>query len=313
MVRATLNILGSPVTFTTGDPSRITACKSQGKLPDGTWPRGRCKGQKATTAVKKAAKTAVKPKAAPKPAAAPAPAADAGELASLPRLPRPEAAQTAAKNTNPLNGRTSFYETPTYPAQGKQGKPWTPALGPLPHGAFEENCTNVVMAWDMRMRGYDVNAAPLTELDKSGYASGRTFKGLDELLASAYTLPGGKPHGRSFFGGDPRPPWQSFKQIDAQVESWPDGARGVITTGRHIFNVIKTGGKARYIEAQMDGEVPSRNVTRAYKTRFKAGTMFGGEPEEGKVMRIDDLEPAAGVMVTLSTPGQTQAWKGHIK
>lgn len=299
MVQVTLNILGKPVTFT-----RVAACMP----PDVPVPRkGPCPGKKG---LKKTLTSTVK-KAVAKPKAKPAPKTPAA-LASLPRTARKENAQTAAQNTNPMNNLTASMDSPTYPKQGKAGEVWTPKLGPLPSGAFEENCTNVIAAFDMRMRGYDVTAAPIKGITKYGYAGGRTFAEVDEYLADAYTLPDGKPHGRSFFAGDPRPPWLSFKQIDKEIEeNWPEGGRGAITTGKHVFSVIKSGGKARYIEAQSD-EVASRNVTRLYKTKFKAASFGGEEPQEGKLIRLDDLVPAEGILQAVETAEQAKAYPAQM-
>jgi len=216
----------------------------------------------------------------------------AGRLHALPRIEgKQPAPAAAARSANPKFGETSNSRV-TYREQGQAGERWTPELGPLPSGAYEENCTNAVNAFEMRMRGYDVTAAPLDVLDKYGYAAGRTFKETDELFAKAWRLPNGKPHGRSFFGGDQ--PWRSFRDIDAEIEQhWPEGGRGVITVGRHIFNVVKLRGKAQYIEAQYDANA-SRVVTSLYRRRFKSSGMFG-EIQEGKLIRLDDLVPTDGI------------------
>lgn len=314
--QATLLVLGKPVTFT---PPRVHACKP----PDVAIPHpGPCrgwKGKRQTPSLapspgsmgprkKNTAKAKAVPKATAPAAAEPVPAA----VAKLPRTARKENAQTAAQNTNPYNNLTATMNSPTYPAQGKAGEQWTPKLGPLPSGAFEENCTNVIAAFDMRMRGYNVQAAPIKNITKYGYAGGRTYQEMDQFLTDAYTLPDGKPHGRSFFRGEPRPPWQSFKQIDKEIEdNWPEGGRGAITTGKHIFSVIKSGGKARYIEAQSD-ETATRNVTRLYKTRFKGGNFGGEEPQEGKLIRLDDLVPADGILAAVATAGQNAAYAAQM-
>lgn len=59
--KITLMVLGRPVTFTQNE-TRIAACKTHGKNPDGSWPRGRCKGTSAGPRI-----TAPKPGVAPKP------------------------------------------------------------------------------------------------------------------------------------------------------------------------------------------------------------------------------------------------------
>ena len=157
-------------------------------------------------------------------------------------------------------------------------------------GAFEENCTNVVMGFEMRMRGFDVKAAPLHVLDKYGYAAGRAYQETDDQLASSFRNPDGSPHGRSFSGQK----WRSFDEIDAEVADWGDGGRGYMTVGKHVFNVVNQGGKAKYVEGQFDAS-PSRIVTAAYRKKYRASKVFSGR-EEAKVVRLDDLEPADGIL-----------------
>lgn len=185
----------------------------------------------------------------------------------------------AAQGTNPHYGSTT--ENPIYYREAKAGKNWTPEMGPPPRDAYEENCTNTVMAFEMRMRGYDVHAGPLHILDQGGYAGGRTTREFDEQLRSSWTLPGGKPHGRSLSGQ----PWTSHKDIDKQVRSWPEGARGVVWSGKHVYSVVNVRGKTQYVEPQFDAS-PSRVVTGEYRRKYA----------QGKLIRLDDLAPAGGIL-----------------
>lgn len=210
------------------------------------------------------------------------------------KQPTPSA---AAKATNPNYGST--YNGAVYREQGRAGQPWTPNLGPLPSGAYEENCTNAVNAFEMRMRGFDVTASPLDVLDKYGYANGRTYAETEQLFVDAWSLPDGKPHGRSFSGQK----WRGFAEIDNEIaEQWPEGGRGVINVSKHIFNVVKVGGKARYIEAQYDAN-PSRVVTSLYKKKYRAGLSWSGEVQEGKLIRLDDLVPTGRVLDAVQASG----------
>jgi hypothetical protein len=225
-------------------------------------------------------------KAAPTKKAAPK---AAPRVAGLPRSTGTPSVETDALATNPHFGAT--VEGPVYRAEGKVGGHWTPDLGPLPSGAYEENCTNAVAAFEMRMRGYDVEAAPLDVLDKQGYAGGRTFAEIDQLLTDSWILPNGRPHGRSFSGQS----WRGFAEIDREVRNWPEGGRGYLFVGKHIFSVVKMHGKARYIEPQFDAnESDSRDVTSLYRKKF------GG----GKVVRIDDLEPTDAVLQSVQARGR---------
>lgn len=214
-------------------------------------------------------------------------------------LPRSDKAPTiteAAEGTNPHFGTTattaSPYEpggSPTYRDAGRAGKLWDPTMGPPPSGAYEENCTDCVMAFEMRMRGYQVQASPGRVLDKYGYSSGRTVRQTDEQLASQWRLPGGKPHGRSFASQK----WRSFDEVDKEVKGWPEGGRGFIHVGKHVFSVVKSGGKARYVESQFDA---SRDVTREYRKKYHSEDIAGSGHREAKLVRLDDLEPTDAIL-----------------
>lgn len=214
--------------------------------------------------------------------AADVPSTDPPGVAALDRG-KPPTLKGGAVDTNPKFGTTRL--GPTYRDAAKAGKRWDRSMGDVPSGAYEENCTNVVMAFEMRMRGYRVVAGPLDVLDKYGYAAGRTAKELDDLVAKAWRSRNGSPHGRSFAGQE----WRSFDQIDAEVAAWDEGGRGFVTVGKHVFNVVKVRGKAQYMEAQYDA-TPSRNVTSHYKRKF-AG--------QAKVIRLDDLVPTDDILQTL--------------
>jgi hypothetical protein len=154
------------------------------------------------------------------------------------------------------------------------------------------------MAFEMRMRGYDVQAGPTRILDKYGYGAGRTMEELDEQLAALWQLPGGKSHDRSFASQE----WRTFDAIDREIiAEWPDGARGYMTVGKHVFNVLKQNGKVRYIEAQFDAS-PSRVVTGQYRRKFRSADMFStGKPAgEAKVIRLDDLVPTDGILESVT-------------
>lgn len=217
------------------------------------------------------------------PAALPDPSSGTG-VEGLPRLSDAPSVQTAAEGANPDYG--SSLDNPKYRDAAARGEKWDPSMGPPPSGAYEENCTNCVQAFEMRMRGYDVKAAPLEVLDEYGYASGRTPSQVDEQLASAYSLPGGAPHGRSFASQ----PFRSLGEIDKEVKGWPEGGRGYVHVGKHVFAAVKKNGKTEFIEPQFDPHdgSSSRIVTKEYKKRY---------PGKGaKVVRLDDLEPADGIM-----------------
>lgn len=205
---------------------------------------------------------------------------------ALPRLATVPTPSAAAKVLNPKYGST--VDGPTYPNIGRMQKTWTSEVGPPPLGAYEENCTNVVNAFEMRMRGLDVEAAPLDVLDWYGQAEGRTHEQVDELFTSAWRLPDGSPHGRTFLDL----PWRSFEQIDLEVESWPHGARGTISVGNHIFSVVNEKGKAVYYEGQFDAS-STREVTKLYREKYR---VHHEKADEAKVIRLDDLVPTDAIL-----------------
>jgi len=192
-------------------------------------------------------------------------------------------ANSAAVGTNPEYGTTA--DNPTYRDAGKSGQRWTPEMGPPPSGAFEENCSNSVMAFEMRMRGYDVQAAPMDVLDKYGYAAGRTGGEMDQLVASGWKSADGSDHGRSFAGQQ----WRGLKDLDKEVQGWPHGGRGFINVGKHVFSVVNDHGRAKYIESQF-GHTSNRVVTKEYGKRW--GGRSGGQ---GKLIRLDDLVPTNSI------------------
>lgn len=214
-------------------------------------------------------------------------------IGGLAQGPAPSSATKAAKASNPHYGSTNGTGQ-TYRDAGRAGSRYTPDMGPLPSGAYEENCTNSVMAFEMRMRGYQVEAAPMDILDRYGYAGGRTHQEVDDLLSRSWTLPDGSPHGRSLGSQT----WRSFSDIDREIEqTWPEGGRGSIFVGKHVFSVVKTGGKAKYVEPQFDAS-PTRIVTAQYKKKFSTPrSVFG--PQDAKLVRLDDLIPADGILQTV--------------
>lgn len=197
--------------------------------------------------------------------------------------------QAAAEGTNPNFGTTASEDQPKYRDAARAGQHWNPDMGPPPSGAYEDNCTNATMAFEMRMRGYDVQAAPMDRLDRYGYAAGRTDREIDQQLAVSWQLPGGAPHGRVLRGQK----FKSFKEIDREVKDWPEGGRGFVYVGKHVFSVVRTKGKTQFVEPQF-GVGPSRVVTAEYRKKF-----FGDSGDQGKVIRLDDLEPADGILETV--------------
>lgn len=136
---------------------------------------------------------------------------------------------------------------------------------------WQVNCQRVSVAYEMRRRGLDVVALP----NRKGIDKQYTLTDLREL----WQPPEGQTSKRTFsvYG-------TNHRQLDAQVNTWPPGARGWIVShwkagGGHIWNVeVDADGQVHYIDAQIGRELP------------------GGEPHfsdarELFLMRVDDLVP----------------------
>lgn len=179
--------------------------------------------------------------------------------------PKPKAARKTKGFTPP--------KTPQLDALAKKTDVWDldddiAALNPnYGDPGFDINCVHVVNAFELRMRGHDVEA---TVLPKSLWPlSGRNAT---EAL-HRWVDPQGNT--RDFVNV------KNKAGLEAAVKQWPDGARGwVILTwpggGGHIFSVMNEGGKVRYIE----GQVPGVDAA-TYFSRAKRGFTL--------VVRTDDL------------------------
>lgn len=115
---------------------------------------------------------------------------------------------------------------------------------------YSENCQRVVVAYEARRRGYDVQAQatyPGDELNriayidqKNGIARGKwmgAFQGAKPVNVSAGSEKG------------------VMDNIDSKMKNWGEGSRGVVQIfykggGGHVFNVERKNGKTHYIEAQ---------------------------------------------------------------
>lgn len=115
---------------------------------------------------------------------------------------------------------------------------------------FSENCQRVVVAYEARRRGYDVQAQATYPGDnlnriayidnKNGVARGRwmgAFRDANPVNVSAGSEKG------------------VLNNIDSQMKNFGEGSRGVVQIfykggGGHVFNVERKNGKTQYIEAQ---------------------------------------------------------------
>lgn len=161
-------------------------------------------------------------------------------------------------------------EEPVYQA-AKKANPtyWAGNTNP-----YNVNCTHVVQATELRVRGFDVTAAPLPQ---EMFDAGRRGRSLDDILPH-WVDAEGKP--RAMTSASP-------EAVEGIVSEWDVGARGWVTVqwktgGAHIFNVERTPAGVRFLE----GQTGTPDDAAGHLAR--AGSAW--------VMRVDDLTPAEPVL-----------------
>jgi hypothetical protein len=213
-------------------------------------------------------KTDVNKPSAPKPPTTGKSARETADLTVLPKITKSETLEDAAKITNPgfkvrnpLNG-----------------------VG----NAYDNNCTHVVNAVELRARGYDVIARPIaggtgrmnkqTELDwLDNNGEVRKMTQLGDLKAKT-----------------------TVTRLREYTADMPVGSRGVISGawarggGAHIFNWELTDDGLRFYE----GQNPATTFTEAgdYLRQMKPATL--------RMLRVDDLNPTNN-MVGMTVEART--------
>ena len=135
--------------------------------------------------------------------------------------------------------------------------------------AYQVNCSHCVMAWEMRMRGYDVTATGITDFDTDKVANHwwRTFKNA-EVVENL----------------------NDKQEIIEKVSEWGEGARGAVYVKwsdsqldfkYHLFTVENRNGKVIFLDPQ-NGELDAEY----YFEEVQRGTT--------KLMRMDNLEARKG-------------------
>lgn len=142
-------------------------------------------------------------------------------------------------------------------------------------GAMEwtENCQRCVMATEMMMRGYDVEARPTAKNDvyslflmHNEQFKGQQWTAREELGKTKKTV---------------------LKNIVEMVKSWGDGARGMVvlrwqgTAWGHILNVVNRGGEVLFVDGQ------NSKIEEANSTQWWQYT----KPSYTRISRVDNLEP----------------------
>lgn len=111
-------------------------------------------------------------------------------------------------------------------------------------GDFSANCQRAVAAYEMRRRGYDVMALPTYAGDRMPSAGNweKVFNGAKRLNVGASS------------------PQKAQANLESQMKSYGNGARGIVGIPGHVFNVENVGGKIRYIDAQTNTVYNSKGV-----------------------------------------------------
>lgn len=138
---------------------------------------------------------------------------------------------------------------------------------------WRQNCQRCVFAYEMRRRGYDVEALPRK------FGSGETLPYMNDAKGWPKVMKGAQLIDFGSYGVQGK--------MEAQMASWGDGARAVVRVkwkGRnsgHVFIAEQIGGRTVYIDPQ-SGKYDF-NVNDYLSQAVKKGT---------RLMRIDDLEPS---------------------
>lgn len=158
---------------------------------------------------------------------------------------------------------------------------------------YSNNCSSVVMAFEMRRRGFDVFAAPVRN------GAGRH---MTEYIQQWWKDRDGKPVMQTYAMDLPpvkgvRAGTLQYKaRLDAHIEAMPDGARGVVAVGwakgggGHVFNFEKIDGKAVYLEGQTGFPDASGHLAEGKFT-----------PKTLRVVRLDDKIPTDKLTTALET------------
>lgn len=145
---------------------------------------------------------------------------------------------------------------------------------------YTSNCSNCVTAFEMRRRGYDVNAAKID-------VKGRYPK---DFVDAWWKRPDGTTPSMDFVG--------TRGGLEGWAADYPDGARGFVTcawkgTGSgHVFSWEKVNGKITYIEPQN----PLNPNAEDHWKRIKPGSVLA--------VRVDELVPTDRVTTGLESKGK---------
>jgi hypothetical protein len=156
---------------------------------------------------------------------------------------------------------------------------WTSEASTTPdtNKRYQDNCTHCVSAYELRRRGYDVEATPAPK------AGGRNTE--SEIL-SRFVDKDGNRRKMTMSG-------YNSSEVDKAVESWGPGSRGWVSVawkdgGAHIFAVENIDGKPVYLEPQHPMMGNGTAETHFGRVKQRLGSVA--------YVRTDDLIPTAKII-----------------
>lgn len=133
------------------------------------------------------------------------------------------------------------------------------------YSEYSENCQRVVVAYELRRRGYKVYAQPTFSTDDMGsithvdYRRGTYSSRWSGAFQHARPENVGARTGRAMVGN-----------VERRMASYGDGARAILQVqwrrgGGHVFNVEQRNGRTLYIDAQVNRRYTQGELARAVK------------------------------------------------
>lgn len=194
---------------------------------------------------------------------------------TLPRVADPQDVRAQAMGANP--GYLGPYRGPVTPEIERAG-----------NVGYTNNCTRVALAYEMRRRGMDVTAGAATTAGDTVAAYLRTFR-----LRGKYAVRVERDLSRNM----------GAREIAAEVETWPLGARGIVTMQGHTLNVERDArtGRAVFIDAQAAKKKQPVMTLAAFIRRAESR----GAPTDRwmAVARVDDLDVSDYGLRYVESPG----------
>ena len=148
--------------------------------------------------------------------------------------------------------------------------------------AYQINCTSCATNFEMRRRGFDVEALPIPRLPSGEIpkTSGRYAK---DYVTDKWTAPTGQGVTYTQVG--------NLTGIRTMMKDWPEGARGFVEVhwskgGGHVFNVEKIDGEPKFYDAQVG--TGDATGARDQLRRVKRGKVW--------LARMDNATPNRGIL-----------------